>query len=78
MLDDVETGASGSLPEDDGPSWHFCPEHVIPDVVEFLLRQVVEDEVVLQGGQDEGLVDFCFVLAEGLDALVSDSQLHLI
>jgi len=58
VLNDVETGASCALSEDDGILCHFCPEHMLLDVVYFPFRQVVKDEVIFEGGEDELLVDF--------------------
>ena len=78
MLDDIETGAPSALSEDNRPFSHFCPEHVLLDVVDLLFRQIVKYEMVLERGQNELLVDLGLGLPHGLDALISHPKPHFV
>jgi hypothetical protein len=51
---------------------------MVLDVVQLLLGEVIEDKVVLQAAEDEGLVRLRLDPAQGLDAFVADSETDLV
>jgi hypothetical protein len=57
-LNDVEAGAYGALSEYFCSFGHLCPKHMIFDVVEFAIGEVVEDEMIFEAGEDEGFICF--------------------
>ena len=77
-LDDVEAGASSTLPEDNCALGHFCPKHVLHDIFEFPFGEIVEDEVVFEGVQYKFLVSFSLGLPQRLDALVPNPHSDLV
>jgi hypothetical protein len=69
-VDDVEAGADGALAKDLCVWRHFSQEHAVLDVVELFLREVVEDEMVLEAVEDEGLVRLVLGELQRVDALL--------
>jgi hypothetical protein len=71
-MDNIEAGADSALPEDFCVGWHLSQEHAVLHVIELLLGEVVEDEVVLEAIEDEGLVRLVLGELQRVDALLSD------
>lgn len=77
-MDDIEAGPDGALAKDLCIGGHFSEEHTVLDIVKFFLREVVEDEVVLETVKDEGLVRLVLGELERVDALLPHSGTNLV